>query len=118
MVPLTMTDLAHEQLAGMRRRPDDKNEQTGRYQRRAVAFAVASNIDRHRGTPRISHVSAKATCPPLPYLGALPVTAACVDISVRGSSTIRVAETFIPFLRSLTDAGLPSTVNLNDSGTL
>jgi uncharacterized protein len=52
------------------------------------------------------------------YLGALPVTAACVDISVRGSSTIRVAETFIPFLRSLTDAGLPSTVNLNDSGTL
>ena len=41
-----------------------------------------------------------------------------VEISVRGSSTIFSAETFMPFLRSVTEAGLPSTLNRNDGGTL
>ena len=35
--------------------------------------------------------------------------ATLVEISVRGSSTIFSAETFMPFLRSVTEAGLPST---------
>jgi hypothetical protein len=32
---------------------------------------------------------------------------AVVEISVLGSSTILVADTFMPFFSSLTDAGLP-----------
>ena len=34
-----------------------------------------------------------------------------VAISVLGSATIFVPETFMPFLSSLTDAGLPFTTN-------
>ena len=52
------------------------------------------------------------------YRGALPVIAFLVDISVLGSSTIFSAETFMPFLRSVTEDGLPSTVNRNEGGTL
>ena len=46
------------------------------------------------------------------YFGALPETSVCSESSVVGSSVILAAETFIPFLRSFTDAGLPSTMNL------
>ena len=52
------------------------------------------------------------------YRGALPVIMVVVEISDRGSSTIFSAETFIPFLRSETEDGLPSTVNRNEGGTL
>ena len=41
----------------------------------------------------------------------LPVMTVVDTKSVLGSSTIFVADTFIPFLRASTVAGLPSTVN-------
>ena len=54
---------------------------------------------------------------PTSYSGALPVIRVLVEISVRGSSTTFSPETFMPFLRSVTAAGLPSTTNRNVGGT-
>ena len=52
------------------------------------------------------------------YLGPFPVITISFEISEVGVATIFVAETFMPFLRSLTVAGLPSEVNVNESGTV
>ena len=55
---------------------------------------------------------------PALYLGPLPVITISFEISWVGSATIFVAEIFMPFLSSLTVAGLPSAVNVNPSGTV
>ncbi len=52
------------------------------------------------------------------YLGPVPVIAISLEICAVGSATIFVAETLMPFRRSLTVAGLPSEVNVNESGTV
>ena len=52
------------------------------------------------------------------YFADLPVTITVVENSALGCSTILVADTLIPFFRSLTVAGLPSTMNWTDGGTL
>ena len=91
-----------------------------------------SGLQAQRGSAGHTLASASSVCPtrsrdhhPTPsvnslecYFGNLPVTITVVENSALGCSMILVADTFIPFFRSLTDAGLPSTTNWTDGGTM